>query len=76
MVMGAGVGMLDFGAGVSAPETSGGGRSDLENVTGQYSLDAIKESQYDKSLVSEKPEYLTGKGSVIVKIEGDDLYNY
>lgn len=39
MVMGAGVGMLDFGAGVRAPETSGGGRSDLENVTGQYSLE-------------------------------------
>ncbi len=76
LALGAGIGITDFGMASDAPQSAGGGRSDLENVTGAYSLDEIKESQYDKSLVTEKPEYLTGKGSVIVEIGGDDLYDY
>lgn len=47
--------------------------SDLENVTGQYSLTEAKRDQYN-SFVTEASQ-LSGEGNVIVKLKGDALYD-
>ena len=69
--------LLNIGA-VTVPKTEAAvGSSDLEDVTGGgYDLSDIRQQNYDKSLVTEKPAELTGKGSVIVKLDGGDLYDY
>lgn len=68
-----GFGLFGFGTSrASGPALAAA--TDLEDVTGQYSLDAIKESQYNSSVQKNTfPE--KGEGNVIVQIKGDSVYD-
>ncbi len=68
-----GFGLFGFGTSrASGPVLAAA--TDLEDVTGQYSLDAIKESQYNSSVQKNTfPE--KGEGNVIVQIKGDSVYD-
>lgn len=73
ILAGVSLGSIDFdalGAPVAVTSESG-----LKNVTGKYDLSDVKESQYDKSVIKENISSLEGKGSVIIKVEGESLYD-
>lgn len=71
MFGGAGIAMLDFGKTDSANAKA---TADMEDVTGKYDLNSVKEGLYNKG-VEENFVNRTGKGNVIVKLGGADVYD-
>lgn len=68
-----GFGIFGFGA-PRAVQPSSATLSDLEDVTGQWSLDDIRQSQFDKAAVTKNEFPASGRGTVIIQPDEDSLF--
>lgn len=73
-IISGGLGISALPENVSASARTESASTDLENVTGRYDLDSVKEGLYNSS-VTENFLSLPGEGTVIVELDGDSAFD-